>query len=333
MPVALSVLDPAPIFEGRTAADALTESRALAQAVEAMGYQRYWVQEHHNTPSFASVAPEVLIAALAAQTRSIKVGAGGVMLPNYSPLKVAEQFVTLSALHPGRIELGLGRATGADPRTSAALLGPGVKTFPTMLRMLMDWLLDASGELPLPEQHRASGIHARPNAPRPDIWMLSSSAETAAFAGAMGTKLAFADFLAPGGATEAVAAYRDAFAPSPFAKTPYSAVALVVLAGETEADAQATALPGAAWNVARARGAFIPFPSTETAGRILQQAGPDAVIAARSRSLVGNGAGVAQRLTEIANTSGADELFLLTIAEDSAVRTDSYRRIMDAMPA
>lgn len=333
MSVALSVLDPAPIFEGRTAAHALTESRALAQATEAMGYQRYWVQEHHNTPSFASVSPEVLIADLATHTRSIKLGAGGVMLPNYSPLKVAEQFATLSALHPGRIELGLGRATGADPRTSAALLGPGVKTFPTMLRMLMDWLLDASGEAPLPENHRASGIHARPTAPHPDLWLLASSAETAAFAGAMGTKLAFADFLAPGGATEALAAYRDAFVPSPFSEQPYGAVALVVLAAETEAEAQAAALPGAAWNVARARGAFIPFPSPEAAGRILDQAGPDAASAARSRSLVGDSASVAQRLTEVANTSGADELFLLTIAGDPTVRINSYRRIIDAIPA
>ncbi|MEL6957220.1 MAG: MsnO8 family LLM class oxidoreductase, partial [Pseudomonadota bacterium] len=127
MPPILSVLDPAPIFEGRTAQNALADTRDLAVACDELGYSSYWVQEHHNTPCFASVAPEILMADLAARTQSITLGAGGVLLPNYSPLKVAEQFSTLSALYPGRIELGLGRATGADPRTSAALLGPGAQ--------------------------------------------------------------------------------------------------------------------------------------------------------------------------------------------------------------
>ena len=133
----ISVLDPSPIFEGRTGADALSDTIALAQATESLGYRSYWVQEHHNAPSFASVAPEILISAIGAHTKSIKLGSGGVMLPNYSPLKVAEQFVALEALYPERIELGLGRATGADPRASAALMGPGANEFPQMLRLLL----------------------------------------------------------------------------------------------------------------------------------------------------------------------------------------------------
>jgi len=210
----LSVLDPTPIRTGQTAREALAETRELAVLADRLGYCRYWVQEHHNTPSFAGTAPEILIADLAARTSRIRIGAGGVMLPNYSPLKVAEQFMTLSALQGERIDLGIGRATGADPRTSAALLGPGAHAFPTMFQLLKDWLLEASGT-PLPDDHRAAGIHARPSAGLPELWLLASSSESAAFAGAMGVRLAFAEFLSPTGAAEAVAAYRAAFTPSP----------------------------------------------------------------------------------------------------------------------
>jgi luciferase family oxidoreductase group 1 len=162
MKPALSILDPSPLFEGQTAADAFANTLALAEALDGRGWRSLWVQEHHNARSFAGAAPEVLIAALTQRTQHLKLGSGGVMLPNYSPLKVAEQFCALEALAPGRIELGVGRATGADPRTSAALLGPGAQAFPTMLRMLMDWMLDASGEAPLPDGHRATGIHVGP---------------------------------------------------------------------------------------------------------------------------------------------------------------------------
>lgn len=204
MTLKLSVLDPSPIFKNRSAADALNETRALAQAVDEMGYRAYWVQEHHNAASFAGTTPEILMADLAARTSRITLGSGGIMLPNYSPLKVAEWGSTLSALYPGRIEIGLGRATGADPRTSAALLGPGAQAFPQMLHLLMDWMLDASGDVPLPTDHRAAGIAANPPAQRAGLWMLCSSPESAAFAGAMGLKLAFADFLNPGGAKAAL---------------------------------------------------------------------------------------------------------------------------------
>lgn len=329
---ALSVLDPAPLFDGRSASETLGDSRRLARSCEALGYRAYWVQEHHNTPSFASVAPEVLIADLAAQTQRILLGAGGVMLPNYSPLKVAEQFATLAALHPGRIELGLGRATGADPRTSAALLGPGVETFPTMLRMLMDWLLDASGEVAVPADHRAAGIHARPAGERPQLWMLSSSAESAAFAGAMGLSCAYADFLALGGAGAALAAYRDAFQPSPFAAKPHAAIALVVLAADTPAAAEAAAAPAAAWNIARASGRFIAFPRAGAARAILDSAGEAATAAARARATVGEAGAVTAKLSDLASQTGADELFLLTIAEDADVRAASYRLIMESWP-
>jgi len=329
MALTLSMLDPAPVMADSAPGEALYASRALAQAGERLGYRAFWVQEHHNAASFAGTAPEVQMADLAAHTQRIRIGSGGVMLPNYSPLKVAEQAAMLGMLHPGRIELGIGRATGADPRTSAALLGPGAEAFPQMLRLALDWLLDASGRAALPETHRAHGIHANPaGGPLPPVWMLSSSPASAGLAGAMGLRLAFADFLAPGGAGAAIRAYRETFTPSPFLAAPHAAVALSVLAAETEAEAGRLAQTGAAWALARAQGRFEPFLSADRAGAHLSD------LAARSemlaRALWGTGEDVAERLEAMAHEAGADELFLLTVAENTQARIASYEFIARA---
>ena len=326
----LSILDPSPMMEGQFAADALNETRALAQMADTLGFRSFWVQEHHNTESFASTAPEILIADLATRTSRISIGSGGVMLPNYSPLKVAEQFMTLSALHPSRIELGIGRATGADPRTSAALLGPGANAFPTMFQLLKDWLLDAAGTTPLPADHRAHGIHARPSGPTPDLWMLASSAESAAFAGAMGVKLAFAEFLSPDGAEAAISAYKRAFSPSPFASQPYAAIGLFALAAETEPVASQEGRIALGWNLARASGRFTPFPTLEAATSLIQKADPGHVEALRSRSLTGAADHVAGRLRSKLVHAGANEAFVLTIATTAAARRNSYALLMEA---
>ncbi|MEM6653309.1 MAG: MsnO8 family LLM class oxidoreductase [Pseudomonadota bacterium] len=325
----LSILDPSPIFQGRTAADALNETRALAQAADDMGYRAYWVQEHHNADSFAGTTPEVLIADLAARTQRIALGSGGIMLPNYSPLKVAEWGQSLSQLAPGRIEIGLGRATGADPRTSAALLGPGGQNFLNMLRMLMDWMLDASGKAPLSQDHRAYGIAANPPGPAPDLWMLCSSPGSAAFAGQMGLKLAFADFLNPGGAKAALAAYHDAFEPSPFCAAPYAGIGLVVVAAETEAQAEHLAGPIKAWALARGTGDFKPYLSTADAAAYLATA----PLSPPDRGIVGTGLSVAQRLIHIASETRAQEFFLLSITDQIDTRIESYRLIEQAMNA
>lgn len=323
----LSILDPSPIFQGRTAADALHETRALAEAADRMTYRAYWVQEHHNASSFAGTAPEVLMADLAVRTARIALGSGGIMLPNYSPLKVAEWGQTLSQLYPGRIEIGLGRATGADPRTSAALLGPGAQNFPAMMRMLMDWMLDASGEQPLSDDHRARGIDANPPGPRPDLWMLCSSPGSAAFAGQMGLKLAFADFLNPGGAADALAAYHEAFEPSPFCAAPYAAIGLVVVAAASDAEADRLSAPIKAWALGRGAGQFNPYLSTEEALAYLAQA----PLEPPQRGIVGSGVAVAQELVEIATDAHADELFLLSITDHVETRIESCRLIEEAM--
>ena len=333
MKPALSILDPSPLFTGKTARDALADTLSLAQALDGSAWQSIWVQEHHNTQSFAGTAPEVLMAALTQATTQIRIGAGGVMLPNYSPLKVAEQFCALEALAPGRIQLGLGRATGADPRASAALLGPGAESFPQMLRLLMDWMLDASGEIPLPADHRAHGIHVGPRGARPDVWMLSSSPQSAAFAGAMGLRLAFADFLAPGGAGAAIAAYREAFKPSPFASAPYAAVGLTALAAKTPEEAERLAAPVRAWALDRASGATRPFLPEPDAIAALNAAPSDAAAMVRQRAIVGTAPDVAMRLSEFAVQNSADELLILTICERVADRIQSYKLIAEAMNA
>lgn len=323
----LSILDPSPVFQGRTAADALNETRALALAADSMAYRSYWVQEHHNAASFAGTTPEILMADLAARTSRIILGSGGIMLPNYSPLKVAEWGQSLAQLAPGRIEIGLGRATGADPRASAALLGPGGQNFPAMLRMLMDWMLDASGEAPLAEDHRARGIAANPAGPRPDLWMLCSSPGSAAFAGQMGVKLAFADFLNPGGAVDALAAYHEAFAPSPFCDAPHAGIGLVALAAETDSEAERLAAPIKAWALGRGAGHFTPYLSMQEAEQFLA----DAPLEPPQRGIVGSAASVAQRLIEAAETARANELFVLTITDHIETRIESYRLIEEAM--
>lgn len=326
----LSVLDPSPLFEGKTGSDAYVDTIALAQATEQLGYRAFWVQEHHNTPSFASVAPEVLLAALGAHTKSIKLGSGGVMLPNYSPLKVAEQFAALQTLYPNRVELGIGRATGADPRASAALMGPGANEFPQMLRLLFDWLLDASGEQRLTPNHPAYGIKANPAGARPDIWMLCSSITSATFTGQMGLKLAFADFLSPGGAAPALQAYRDNFRPSEFADTPHSAIGLVVLASDTQEKADRLSSSTLVWNIARSNGRFIPFPSISVAEAQLAKLDGSAIEAVSNRAIVGTGQQVSGALKTLANETGAQEFFLLTIAETIEDRIKSYRLIAES---
>ncbi|MEO1476471.1 MAG: LLM class flavin-dependent oxidoreductase [Pseudomonadota bacterium] len=331
MPVPqLSILDPSPVFEGRTASDAFQETRALAVAADKLGYRSYWVQEHHNSPSFAGTAPEILIADLASRTSNIRLGSGGVMLPNYSPLKVAEQFAALSTLYPDRIELGLGRATGADPRASAALLGPGTQEFPQMLNLLLGWLLDTSGERGIPPGHPAHGIYANPQGARPDVWMLSSSPQSAAFAGAMGLKLAFADFLSPGGAGAAIAAYRQSFKPSAFASAPHAAVGLVVLAAETSEEAERLSATLRAWSIGLSFRQGAPFQNVDKAVETLQRADPTIVSATEGRAIIGDVSTVCEQLKTVATHTKADEFFVLTIAETTEARLRSYELIIDA---
>jgi len=213
----LSVLDLSPVTGEATPAQAVRETLEVARAAEKAGYHRFWVAEHHNISGLGSPSPEVLIAALTQATSTIRLGSGGVMLVNHSPLKVAEVFMELEALAPGRIDLGLGRALGADARTGGALRSVGSEAFPQYFALLTAWLLDAAGKQPIADDHPLHDIHAQPAGPsHPEVFVLCTSQESAAFAGQMGVGMVFAEFIARADGDAAVAAYRKAFAPSLF---------------------------------------------------------------------------------------------------------------------
>jgi len=239
MGVPLSVLDLSPAPLGGTQAEGVRAPLEVARAAERLGYRRFWVAEHHSIPHLSSASPEVLIAALTQVTSTIRLGSGGVMLPNYSPLKVAETFMELEALAPGRIDLGLGRALGADGITGRALGSASSDVFPQYFALLSAWLLDASGVEPFPSPHPFERVKASPAGPsHPDIFLLCSSADSARFAGMAGVGMVFAEFIARSDGAPAVEAYRAAFQPSIWRAAPMAAIATIVLAADTEAEAE-----------------------------------------------------------------------------------------------
>src|SRR5579862_8622667 len=213
--VILSALDLSPVTGEATQAEAVRETLDIARAAERLGYHRLWLAEHHNIQGLGSPAPEILIAALTQATKTIRLGSGGVMLVNYSPLKVAEVFMELEALAPGRIDLGLGRALGADLVTGQALGSRSSSVFPQFFALLSAWLLDASGVEPFPQGHAFSEVKANPRGPsHPDLFLLCSSIASARFAGMAGVGMVFAEFIARADGMPAVAAYRETFKPS-----------------------------------------------------------------------------------------------------------------------
>lgn len=304
--LALSVLDLSPVWRGVPPADSIRQSVALARAAEDLGYRRFWVSEHHSMRSFGGSAPEILLSALTQATGRIRLGSGGVMLSNYSPLKVAEQFMALEALAPGRIDLGVGRALGAEPKTAAALRSAGEAAFGRHFALLNAWLLDAAGKEAFPPEHPAHGVRAQPFGPsHPDLHLLCTSEESARFAGLVGVGMVFAEFIARRSGAAAVAAYREAFSPSPFRREPWCAVALGALAADTAEAARRLDGPRRKWAIGFGEGRHDPFePGAE------RPAGEEI-----SDPLVGTGPEVRAALTGRMWETGADEIFVLTLAE------------------
>src|SRR5579862_4133196 len=237
--VPLSILDLSiKPLEG-TQAQGVRDTIEVARAAERLGYKRFWVAEHHSIPRLSSAAPEVLIAALTQVTETIRLGSGGVMLPNYSPLKVAEVFMELEALAPGRIDLGLGRALGADGITGRALGAATSDVFPQYFALLSAWLLDAAGKEPFPTPHPFANVKASPAGPsHPDLFLLCSSVDSARFAGMVGVGMVFAEFIARRDGAPSVAAYREAFQPSVYRAEPFAGIATIALAADTAAEAE-----------------------------------------------------------------------------------------------
>ena len=328
----LSVLDQSPIHDGGTAADGLRATLDLASACERLGYHRYWVAEHHDLEGFAGTCPEILVAEIAARTARIRVGSGGVMLSHYAPLKVAETFRTLAALHPGRIDLGIGRAPGGDARAMRALSFPAPPPdAETYARLAVD--LDHFLHDTLPETHPFHGMHAvpRPSA-APEYWQLGSGGGSAAFAGSLGIAYALALFIGDDAAPpEVIATYRRAFRPSPDLPAPATALAVSVLCAEDDATAARVAASQTWWRYMLYRhGRSTVFLAPEEA-MARRDALPPAERAYHDslarRVVVGSAASCGRQLRGLALRYGVEELILVSVCYRFTDRLDSYRRL------
>ncbi len=327
----LSVLDQSPIGAGRTPADAVAETLDLARLCDSLGYHRYWLAEHHSSDGLAGAAPEILIARVAAETRHLRVGSGGVMLPHYSALKVAEQFRMLETLFPGRIDLGIGRAPGSDGRTALALQpGPhayGIEHFPNQIADLVDWLRGS-----LPDGHPFAAVKAQPAGPTmPELWVLGSSGESARYAAHFGLGFAHAHFISARGGAEACDAYRRHFSPSPELPGPRAALAVFALVADTEAEAQRLALSRDLWRLRLDQGILGPVPSVAEAESHPYSDFERAQIQRnRQRQTIGAPEQVRARLAELAREHAADELVVVSICHDKAARRRSYALLAEA---
>lgn len=318
----LSVLDQSPIEAGQSAADALANTLDLARACDAAGYHRYWLAEHHASPGLAGCAPEALIGPVALATQRMRIGSGGVMLPHYSPFKVAETFRMLAALAPDRIDLGLGRAPGSDQRTAFALQRDRSRRmpmddFPNNLAELLAYLGDG-----LPEDHPFAVL--RDTLPTGggaiEPWLLGSSMDSAAWAAEVGLPYCIADFINSDGGAQAELYLRH-FRPSRWLAAPYLMVATWAIAAPTEAEAVRLSLPARMMFHHLVRGELIPVPSVETAER---WAADHAEPGRARRSLLGTPAQVRAQIDDVAAAYGAQEMMLVNIMPDHAARRRSY---------
>jgi len=321
----VSVLDLSPVASGSTAAQALRNTLDLARLADSLGFTRYWIAEHHNMPMIASSAPEIMIGQVAAATSRIRVGSGGVMLPNHAPLMVAERFKMLEALYPGRIDLGLGRAPGTDPATSYALRRrQGVSE--------EDDFLDRFNELMLfetrgfPAGHPFANVRAMPaDVALPPIFLLGSSDYSAQLAGHIGAVFAFAHHFATFDAAEAMRLYRDNFKPSASHAKPYAILATHIVCADTDEEADRLARTVDLNFVRRAKGEYLPLASPEEATAYDYAPVDLARIASnRQRMSIGSPATVKARLAPLIEATQAQELMVTTMIHDHAARKHSY---------
>ncbi|MGG0277846.1 LLM class flavin-dependent oxidoreductase [Bacillus rhizoplanae] len=329
--IKLSVLDQSPIAEGSTAIEAFSNTVRLAQEVEQLGYTRFWVSEHHDSTSLAGSSPEILISHIAAKTNRIRVGSGGVMLPHYSPYKVAENFRVLEALYPNRIDLGVGRAPGGMPIATRALQEGkmiSIDQYPEQIQDLSLYLHDC-----LPDNHRFAHLHAAPTIPTaPDLWLLGSSGESAMIAAKQGTAFTFAQFINSYGGPEIIKNYQNQFQPSFLGEKPQSIVAIFVICAETEEKAQkiVSSLDLALLLIeqgVRSTGT----PSIERALNYPYSAFDFLRIKEnRKRMIVGNPHQVKEQISALSKVYNTEEFMIVTITHDFEDKLNSYRLLAEA---
>lgn len=327
MKLPLSVLDLSPVGVGVAPSQAVRESIALARTADELGYTRYWFAEHHNMASIATSAPEVLIAGAGAVTSRIRLGAGGIMVPNHAPLHVVEVFRTLEALYPGRIDLGLGRAPGTDPVTSAALR----RSDQEVNHQLAELIAFERGEFP--SSHPFAKIVPMPSdAPIGEMWMLGSTLAGASIAAQLGTRYAFAGHFAMGQAVAAMHHYRSRFAPSASRPAPYAMLAITAVCAETDEEAHRLAAPIRLAVVRTRTGKRAPISSIEEA--LAYEFTPHEMAIADEfleGAAIGSPTTVRERLLDVAHETGADELMLSTLVPGLPDRQRALRLIAEAM--
>jgi luciferase family oxidoreductase group 1 len=327
----LSVLDVSPVASGSTSTEALRNTLDLAQLADQLGFTRYWLAEHHNTPLIASSAPEIMIGHVADATRRIRVGSGGIMLPNHTPLKVAETFRVLEALHPGRVDLGLGRAPGTDPLTAVALrrsrAALDADDFPQRLEDLLHFL-----DHGFPAGHPLERLRAMPDdVPMPEIWLLGSSDFSAELSAQMGLRFAFAHHIQPLPAVVALRMYREHFRPSEHLQQPESLIGVSVVCAETAARAEELARPLQLTLLRFRTGRMGRFPSIEEATNYPYSPEEKLLIQGnRGRSFIGSPARVKDQLIDLADEAQVDEIMVTTMTHEHADRRRSYELLAQA---
>ncbi len=330
MPLKLSILDQSPVISGQTPAQAVHATLELARHAERLGYHRYWLAEHHAIAALADPCPEVLLARLGAETRRMRIGTGGVLLPYYSAFKVAEVFRMLEALYPGRVDLGLGRAPGGDARTAHAVAGgqfPTADDFPQRV-----WALVAHLDGTLPDDHPHRRVRVQPGGDTaPEVWLLGSSDYSGALAAQLGLRFAFAHFINPKGGDAVTRSYLERFQTSTRETSPAAIVCVFVICAADDAEAERLAASIDLRRLHMALNLDTPVPTIEeAAGHVYTEEERRYVLGQRERAVIGGPEKCRRELSALLERYGAGELMVLTITGDYATRLRSYELLAGA---
>ncbi|AZB44858.1 LLM class flavin-dependent oxidoreductase [Bacillus sp. FJAT-42376] len=325
----LSILDQVPVSKNKRVSETLEQTAELAQMAESLGYTRYWFAEHHGTRGLASTSPEILISHIASKTKRIRVGSGGILLPQYSSYKVAENFRQLEALFPGRIDLGIGRSPGGTQKVRQALLDGfqrSLTEFPRQLNDLIYYITDT-----IPSDHPSHGIKAAPlTETAPAMWVLGLGENSAAQTGNLGLNYVFGHFIKPDRGEQAFRKYRESFTPVHFSKTAQSLAAVFVICGRSDEEAEKLALSQDLWLLRVEKGLDSRVPSMDEArAASLSASDKERIAANRKRMVIGGPDKVKKELTHLAERYETDEMMVLTNVYSFEDKKNSFKRLAD----